>query len=75
MYQSKLASLIDEAVQDCITYGYGKATQHVNGVDLKILALWADTEEHIEVAIYENQVLRFSYFEQIPEEYREEVTP
>ena len=70
MYQSKLASLIEEAVQDCITYGNGKANQHVNGVDLKILALWADTEEHIEVAIYENQVLRFSYFEPIPEEYR-----
>lgn len=70
MYQSKLANLIDEALQDCITYGNGKASQHVNGVDLEILALWDDTEERIEVAIYENQVLRFSYFEPIPEEYR-----
>ena len=75
MYNSTLARIIDEAINDCITYGSGQGIAHMETGGgrvgtVSVVTSWADDEESIEVAIYENQVLRFSYIERIPEEYR-----
>lgn len=45
MYNSKLAQLIDEAINDCITYGQGKAESD----GLTVMAEWSQNEKDIEV--------------------------
>lgn len=45
MYNSKLSQLIDQAINDCITYGAGKA----DGDGLAISANWSQNEKDIEV--------------------------
>ena len=47
MYNSKLAQLINEAINDCITYGAGKAESD----GLVIRAEWSQNEKDIEVYI------------------------
>lgn len=75
MFNSTFASLVDQAVNDCITFGHGREVRHLDTESFKtsnvaVVANWTDDEESIEVAVYENQVLRFSYIEKIPEEHR-----
>lgn len=74
MFNSTFTEMIDKAINDCITYGSGRETRslntgnHVSAVSVRVD--WGSDEESVEVNIYENQVLRFTYFEQLPEKYR-----
>lgn len=70
MFQSKLSSLIDDAVMDCMSYGSGTASLHTNGTTVTITAEWAENETDIEITIQENSIVRFAYVERVPEEYR-----
>lgn len=68
MFTSKVANLIDDAIQECIDYGSGKAATHINGKDICVLAEW-ENETAIEVVVKENRVIRFSWTEEVPEQY------
>ena len=70
MFESKLSSLIDDAVMDCIAYGRGTACLVINGTMIDVIADWAENETDIEITIKENQIIRFTFTEQVPEEYR-----
>ena len=74
MFNSTFSNMIANAVNDCIQYGKGRETTSLCTGDkfntVTVRADWANDEESIEVAVYENQVLRFYYVERIPEEYR-----
>ena len=70
MFQSKLSSLIDDAVMDCIAYGRGTASHHTNGTTAEVFAEWAENETDIEITIKENSIVRFTFTERVPEEYR-----
>lgn len=70
MFESKFCELINETIQDCIDYGRGQKSDIINGAEMQVTADWADNEKDIEVAVYENRILRISFMEQIPEEYR-----
>ena len=70
MYKSKLAAMIDQAVQDCITCGSGKETQKMNGETVTIVANWADNEKDIEIGLFTGCMLRGCFMERIPQEYR-----
>lgn len=70
MFESKLSSLIDDAVMDCIAYGRGTASHHTHGTTVEVIADWAENETDIEITIKENQIIRFTFTEQVPEEYR-----
>ena len=70
MFQSKLSSLINDAVLDCMTFGRGTASHHANGTTLDVIADWAENETDIEITIKENYIVRFTFTEHIPEEYR-----
>lgn len=70
MFQSKLSSLIDDAVTDCMAYGRGTANYHTHGTTVEIIAEWAENEADIEITIKENSIVRFTFIERVPEEYR-----
>lgn len=70
MFESKFSSLIDDAVMDCIAYGRGTASHHTNGTTVEVIAEWAENEADIEITIRENCVVRFTFTERVPEEYR-----
>lgn len=70
MYNSKLVSLIDDAVQDCITFGCGRATSCNGRNTITVAADWAENETDIEITVQENGIIRFTFTEEIPEEYR-----
>lgn len=70
MFTSKLSSLIDDAVMDCFTFGRGTATHHANGTTVEVIAEWAENETDIEITIRENFIIRFTFTERVPEEYR-----
>ena len=70
MYNSKLASLIDDAVQECITYGCGRANSCNGRYTLEVGADWAMNETDIEITVLENGIILFTFTEEIPEEYR-----
>jgi hypothetical protein len=70
MFTSKLSSLIDDAVMDCITFGRGTASRHTNGTTVEVIAEWAENETDIEITIRENFIIRFTFTERVPEEYR-----
>ena len=70
MFTSKLSSLIDDAVMDCIAYGSGTSNLHTNGTTDSITAEWAENETDIEITIQENSIVRFTFTERVPEEYR-----
>ena len=70
MYNSKLASLIDDAVQECITYGCGRAISRNGRYFLDVAADWAENETDIEITVQENGIICFTFTEKIPEEYR-----
>ena len=70
MFQSKLATLIDDAVMDCIAYARGTAGLHTNGTTVTVTAEWAENETDIEITIRENDIVRYSFVERVPEDYR-----
>ena len=70
MFQSKFASLIDDAVMDCIAYGRGVAEYNTTGTKVSVTAEWAENETDIEITIQENSIVRFAFFERVPEEFR-----
>lgn len=70
MYNSTFSSMIDNAVQDCIDYGSGQASCKIGGAAFKAVAVWAENEQDIEVAVHEGCVLRITFTEPIPEECR-----
>ena len=70
MFTSKFSSLIDDAVMDCIAYGRGTASHHTNATTVEVVADWADNEEDIEITVKENHIVRFTFTEKVPEEYR-----
>ena len=70
MFQSKLSALIDDAVMDCIAYGRGTASHVSNGTTVDVVAEWAENEADIEITIKENHIIRFTFTERVPEEYR-----
>ena len=70
MYNSKLASLIEDAVHDCITYGCGRASYGDRRYYIDVDAFWEENETDIEITVRENGVIRFTFTERIPEEYR-----
>jgi hypothetical protein len=59
MYNSKLAQLIDEAINNCITYGEGKA----EGDGLVIMAEWNQNEKDIEVYMMRDGVILGDWLE------------
>lgn len=70
MFNSKLASLIDDAVMECITFGRGKSCIRNNSTTVEVIAEWAENETDIEITIRENYITRFTFTERVPEEYR-----
>ena len=70
MFTSKLSSLIDDAVMDCITFGRGAAIHHANNATVEVVAEWAENETDIEITIKENSIIRLTFTERVPEEYR-----
>lgn len=70
MFQSKLSSLIDDAVMDCLTFGSGRASLHQGGTALDVYAEWGENGTDIEITVKENCVVRFTFTERVPEENR-----
>ena len=70
MFNSIFSDMINNAVQDCIDYGSGQASRKIGGAAFKAVAVWAENEQDIEVAVYEGCTLRLAFMEPIPEEYR-----
>lgn len=60
MYRSKLASLIEDAMNECITFGQG-ITRHES---TSVQADWTE-ENEIQITIFENHAVRFSYTETV----------
>ena len=70
MFTSKLSSLIDDAVMDCLTFGRGTASMTAHGTTIDVVAEWAENETDIEITIKENDIVRFAFVEQIPAVFR-----
>lgn len=70
MFNSKLASLINDAVMDCLAYGNGRASMGTTGTVFDVTAEWAENETDIEITIKENDIVRFTFTEYIPEVFR-----
>lgn len=70
MFQPKLSSMIDDAVADCMAFGSGRASHHANGTTVDVLAEWAENETGIEITIKENYIVRLTFTERVPEQYR-----
>ena len=70
MFQSTLSALIDDAVMDCLAYGCGRASINTNGTMIDVVANWAENEADIEITIKENHIVRFTFTERVPAEYR-----
>lgn len=64
--KSVLAMLIDEAVEDCYSYGSGRAEDEENNTGLRVTAEWTECadpeyESIIEICIFQDNVLKLSY--------------
>lgn len=59
--KTNLAQMIEEAVEECCTYGRGLA--YDTAKKIKIVAEWAENEEDIEITVFENRIVRFTYAE------------
>ncbi len=71
MYNSKLASLIQDAVQGCLTFGCERISYlDSRGNWITVAADWEMNETDIEITVQENGIIRFTFTEEIPEEYR-----
>lgn len=70
MFTSKLSSLIDDAVMDCLTFGRGTASMTAHGTTIDVVAEWAENETDIEITVKENYIVRFTFVEQVPAVFR-----
>ena len=70
MFYSTLATLVHQAINDCLAYGRGAAHHCTNGVMLDICADWAENETDIEITIKENCIVRRTFTEHVPAEFR-----
>ena len=72
MYRYKFASLIDDAVLDCLAYGSGKArhSDPTTGVTIDVWAEWMENETDIQITVLENSIVRFQFADKVPEEFR-----
>lgn len=70
MFNSKLSSLIDDAVMDCLAYGRGTASYSSRGTVYDVTAEWAESETEIEITIKENYVVRMTFTEEVPAVFR-----
>ena len=70
MLWTKFTALIDDAIMDCFSYGRGRAEIRKNGTTISIIAEWAENETDIEITIKENDIVRFTFTERVPDEYR-----
>ena len=72
MYRYKFASLIDDAVLDCLAYGSGKArhSDPATGVTIEVRADWMENETDIQITVLENSIVRFQFTDKVPEEFR-----
>ena len=70
MFNSKLSSLIDDAVMDCLVYGRGTATHNARGTVFNVTAEWAENETDIEITILEDDVVRLTFTEEVPAMFR-----
>ncbi len=70
MFTPKLSALIDDAVTDCLAYGSGRAVLTKGRCTISIYAEWCENETDIEITIKENDIIRFSYTETVPEQFR-----
>jgi len=70
MFTSKLSSLIDDAVMDCLTFGRGTASMTAHGTTIDVVAEWAENETDIEITVKENDIVRFAFVEQVPAVFR-----
>lgn len=70
MFNSKLSSLIDDAVMDCMVFGRGTASMTAHGTTIDVVAEWAENETDIEITIKENDIVRFAFVEQVPAVFR-----
>ena len=64
--KSILAMLIDQAVEDCYSYGSGRAEDEENNTGLRVTADWTECgdpeyESVIEICVFQNNVLKLSY--------------
>ena len=64
-YQSNLINLINEAIESCWTYGFGKAGEIETDDGLVVSADWVDSKNPgysvIQVTVFQNGILKFSY--------------
>lgn len=70
MFNSKLSSLIDDAVMDCLVFGRGTATHIARGTVFNVIAEWAESETEIEITIKENDIVRLTFTEEVPAVFR-----
>lgn len=70
MFNSKLSSLIDDAVMDCIAYGRGTASHIAHGTVYDVTAEWTESETEIEITIKGNYVVRLTFTEEVPAVFR-----
>lgn len=70
MFNSKLSSLIEDAVMDCLAYGRGTASHSARGMVYDVTAEWAENETDIEITIKENNIVRLTFTEEVPAVFR-----
>lgn len=70
MFNSKLSSLIDDAVIDCLAFGRGTASYSIRGMVYDVTAEWAENETDIEITIKENYIVRLTFIERVPDVFR-----
>ena len=70
MFNSKLSSLIEDAVMDCLAYGSGRASHSARGTVYDVTAEWAENETDIEITIKENDIVRLTFTEEVPAVFR-----
>lgn len=61
--KTNLAQMIEEAVDECITYGVGRSCNPT--LKIEVSADWAENEEDIEITIHKNGIVRFTYTEKV----------
>lgn len=64
-YKSKLAQLVQSAVDDCITYGSGSAKNEADKINdgVEVQADWGENEEDIEVTVMQFGAVLFTFIE------------
>lgn len=70
MFNSRLSSLIEDAVMDCLAYGRGTESISIRGTVYDVTAEWTETETEIEITIKENDIVRLTFTEEVPAVFR-----